>query len=185
MSSSVTAVEGGYIESIEASNSIIRQIVEARNAAKRDEPGDAVAEPPPVDNPKDISGAQKLPLHLWPVSATAMGCVALFNGSLKYGRSNWRSVGVRASVYIDATQRHLAAWFEGAECDEEGIPHLASALACLAILVDCEAAGKMRDDRQYPGGHESLIRELTSHIERLRRLHAGKTPKHYTIEDTP
>ena len=36
MSSAVTAVEGGHIESIEASNSIIRQIVEARNAAKRD-----------------------------------------------------------------------------------------------------------------------------------------------------
>lgn len=179
MSSRVTAVEGGHISSIDEANAVIREIVENRNAARR-QAADIQA-----DNPKDTIGVTKLPLYLWPATATAMGCVALLNGALKYGRGNWRAVGVRASIYVDACQRHLAAWFEGSECDEEGIPHLASALACLAILVDCKAAGNLRDDRQYPGGFEPLMRELTPHVERLRRLHEDKSPKHYAIGDSP
>lgn len=131
------------------------------------------------DNPKDLVGSNKLPLHLWPTTASAMGCVALLNGALKYGRSNWRHAGVRSSVYVDACQRHLAAWFEGEESDEEGVPHLSAALACLAIIVDCQAAGKLKDDRQFPGGHRKLIDSLTPHVKRLRELHSDKSPKHY------
>lgn len=131
------------------------------------------------DNPKDVVGSNKLPLHLWPTTASAMGCIALLNGALKYGRSNWRAVGVRSSVYVDACQRHLAAWFEGEEADEEGVPHLSAALACLAILVDCQAAGKLKDDRQFPGGHRKLIDSLTPHVKRLRELHSDSSPKHY------
>lgn len=131
------------------------------------------------DNPKDVIGTNKLPLHLWPTTASAMGCIALLNGALKYGRSNWRAVGVKASVYVDACQRHLMAWFEGEEVDEEGVPHLSAALACLAILVDCQAAGKLKDDRQFPGGHRELIDSLTPHVKRLRELHSGRSPQHY------
>jgi hypothetical protein len=131
------------------------------------------------DNPKDIIGSDKLPLHLWPTTASAMGCIALLNGALKYGRSNWRHTGVRSSVYVDACQRHLAAWFEGENEDEEGVPHLSAALACLAIIVDCQAAGKLKDDRQFPGGHRKLIDSLTPHVRRLKELHADKSPTHY------
>jgi hypothetical protein len=204
----VTAVEGGHVGDIGESNDIIRKIVEERNRSRekayvassddvadevREElkkSGDMEAAEPLVgafdsaaENPKDAIGSGKLPLHLWPTTATAMGCVALLNGALKYGRSNWRKVGVRASIYVDACHRHLAAWFEGQQCDEEGVPHLASALACLAILVDCESAGLLKDDRQYPGGHLELIESLTSHVDRLRRLHAEKSPQHYTIKE--
>lgn len=131
------------------------------------------------ENPKDVVGSDKLPLHLWPTTASAMGCIALLNGALKYGRSNWRHTGVRSSVYVDACQRHLMAWFEGEEADEEGVPHLSAALACLAILVDCQAAGKLKDDRQFPGGHRKLIDSLTPHVKRLKSLHADKSPTHY------
>jgi hypothetical protein len=131
------------------------------------------------ENPKDIIGSDKLPLHLWPTTASAMGCIALLNGALKYGRSNWRHTGVRSSVYVDACQRHLMAWFEGEESDEEGVPHLSAALACLAIVVDCQAAGKLKDDRQFPGGHRKLIDSLTPHVRRLKDLHADKSPTHY------
>jgi hypothetical protein len=201
----VTAVDGGHVESIDDSNRVIREIVEARNASKAhcesiladDDDGELEADvrsaanmdgatPLPGafdENPKDLVGTGKLPLHLWPTTATAMGCIALLNGALKYGRSNWRVVGVRASIYVDACQRHLAAWFEGRECDEEGVPHLSSALACLAILVDAEAAGKLKDDRQVSGGHAEIVNRLTPHVERLRALHASKSPKHYTIGD--
>lgn len=60
-------------------------------------------------NPKDLIGSGKLPLHLWPTTATAMGCIGLLEGMLKYGRSNWREAGVRASIYVDACKRHLDA----------------------------------------------------------------------------
>lgn len=196
----VTAIEGGHVTSISASNDVIRQIVEARNKSRIDtdedrEVQEEIEKSLPMDeplagifdgeveNPKDLAGSSKLPLHLWPTTATAMGSIALLNGALKYGRSNWRKIGVRASIYVDACQRHLAAWFEGSECDEEGVPHLASALACLAILVDCEATGKLRDDRQVAGGHSALMAKLTKHVDRLKALHGNKSPKHYTIAD--
>jgi hypothetical protein len=134
-------------------------------------------------NPKDAVGATKLPLHLWPMTATAMGSIAMLNGALKYGRSNWRVAGVRASIYVDACQRHLAAWFEGHEADEEGVPHLASALACIAIVIDAQAAGKLRDDRQVQGGYRELVASLTPHVSRLKERHEARGPRHWTIAD--
>lgn len=134
-------------------------------------------------NPKDLIGSGKLPLHLWPVTATALGSLGLLDGMLKYGRSNFRAVGVRASIYYDAASRHLNAWFEGEAVDpDSGLPHLAHALACLAIIVDAEAAGKLNDDRMHPGGYRALINSLTPHVARLKEVHEGKSPTHYTIE---
>lgn len=136
-------------------------------------------------NPKDSIGSTKLPIHLWPATATVMGCVGMLEGREKYGRSNFRAVGIRASIYVDACKRHLDAWFEGEECaPDSGVPHLANALACLAIIVDAQAAGKLTDDRQVGGGYRELVEALTPHVARLQKLHADKRPKHYTIQDT-
>lgn len=135
-------------------------------------------------NPKDMVGSDKLPLHLWPATATALGSVAMLNGMLKYGRSNFRAVGIRASIYIDAAKRHLDAFFEGEECDpDDGVPHLAAALACIAIIVDARAAGKLNDDRQISGGYRKFVEELTPHVKRLKELHKDRSPKHYTKAD--
>jgi hypothetical protein len=135
-------------------------------------------------NPKDMIGSDKLPLHLWPATATAMGCIGFLNGLLKYGRANFRVHGIRASIYIDAAKRHLDAWFEGEECDpDDGVPHLSAALACIGIVVDALAAGKLNDDRNVRGGYRKLVGELTPHVARLKKLHEGKDPKHYTIAD--
>lgn len=139
-------------------------------------------------NPKDAIGADKLPLHLWPPAATAMGCIGLCEGATKYGRANWRAAGVRASIYYDACRRHLDAWFEGEEvAPDSGVPHLANALACLAIIVDAQAAGKLVDDRNYRGeGYRELVESLTPHVARLKILHADKAPKHWDRrEDAP
>jgi hypothetical protein len=136
-------------------------------------------------NPKDLIGSDKLPMHLWPETATALGALALLDGALKYGRGNFRAVGVRASIYVDAARRHLTAWFEGEDADpDSGLPHLGHALACLAILVDAEAAGKLNDDRQVGGGYRPLVDALSPHVARLKALHAEKNPKHYTIVDS-
>lgn len=136
-------------------------------------------------NPKDIIGSDKLPFHLWPETATALGSLACLEGMLKYGRNNWRAVGVRSSVYIDALRRHINAWFdEGEEEDpDSGLDHLAHALACLAIIVDARTAGKLRDDRMIKGGYRKLINELTPHVKRLKEKYADRQPKHYTIAD--
>lgn len=136
-------------------------------------------------NPKDAVGSDKLPLHLWPETASMMGCLGLLEGMLKYGRANWRVAGVRATIYVDALRRHVGAWAEGEDSDpDSGLPHLSHALACLAILVDAQAAGQLVDDRQYPGGHRALVEELTPHVRRLKELRAESDPKHYTIADS-
>lgn len=137
-------------------------------------------------NPKDAIGSGKLPLHLWPETATIMGSLGLLEGMLKYGRSNWRASPVRASIYVDACKRHLNAWFEGEDCaPDSGLPHLAHALACLAILVDAQAAGSLADDRMYPGGYHRLVEEMTPHVDRIKAIHSDKDPKHYVISTDP
>lgn len=135
-------------------------------------------------NPKDVIGSGKVPMHLWPNTASAMGAIGLMNGALKYGRSNFRESGIRASIYYDALRRHIDAWFEGEDLDpDDKVPHLSAALACLAIIVDAKAAGEFVDDRQFPGGYRALMVELTPHVDQLKKLHEGKDPKHYTKQD--
>lgn len=138
-----------------------------------------------MDNPKDLLGANKLPLHLWPTTATALGCLALLDGALKYGRQNFRAIGVRASIYYDATLRHMQAWFEGEDVDpESGLPHLAHALACIAILIESDVKGNLMDDRAYPTQYRELITTLTPYVTALREHHAEKHVKHYMLGDS-
>ena len=138
-----------------------------------------------VKNPKDAIGSTKMPMHIWPKTATLYGILGLLEGKAKYGRNNWRAAGVRASIYYDALNRHMDKWFEGQECDDKsGVPHLAHALACLAILVDAQCAGKLIDDRNFNGaGFMRALDELTPHVERLRKQYEHLDPKHYTIAD--
>lgn len=135
-------------------------------------------------NPKDAIGCNKVPMHLWPETATILGAMALLDGALKYGRANWREAGVRSSIYFDACRRHMNAWFEGEDLDpDSGLPHLGHALACVAILVDSQAKGNLVDDRMYPGGYRKLIDEMTPEVKRLREKYADRNPKHWTIKD--
>lgn len=135
-------------------------------------------------NPKDAIGSNKIPIHLWPQTATIAGALGLLDGMLKYGRANWREAGIRMSIYVDALCRHTFAMFEGEDVDpDSGLPHECHALACLAIIVDARAAGKLTDDRQYPGGYRKYLTEMTPHVARLKALHASKNPHHYTIQD--
>jgi hypothetical protein len=141
---------------------------------------------PKNPNPKDSIGSSKIPMHLWPETATVLGALGLLDGALKYGRSNFRAAPVRASIYYDAAKRHLNAWFEGRPADpDSGLPDLAHALACLAILVDAEAAGTLIDDRMVAGGYMATVEKMTPHVKLLQERHADKSPKHYTIVDTP
>lgn len=143
----------------------------------------AVTETKPT-NPKDAIGSDKLPLHLFPTTAIAQGSLALLDGALKYGRTNYRAIGVRASIYHDACLRHMTKWFEGEEVDEDsGVDHLAHAIACIAILIDAKAAGKLNDDRMIEGGYLKMLKELTPKVAELKKKHESKSPKHYDIGD--
>lgn len=152
-------------------------------AGEKVPPGVPLADSKPT-NPKDLIGSGKLPLHLFPASAISAGCLAFLEGALKYGRANWRAAGVRASIYKDALDRHMVRWFEGENIDpDSGIPHLAKALACIAILIDAEAAGKLEDDRMIQGGTIDLIETLTPTIKVLKERYGHINPKHFTIKD--
>lgn len=138
-------------------------------------------------NPKDLIGSNKAPLHLWPTAASALGSLALLDGMLKYGRSNWRAVGVRPTIYVDALLRHVIAWLEGEEQPPDSdVHHLGHALACLAILVDAKFAGKLNDDRLYPGGYQDAIALANATVAKIKKRYEHRDmPKHYTIADAP
>lgn len=101
-----------------------------------------------ASNPKDAVGIKKVPFSTLPTIPAAEVGLAMLEGALKYGRHNYRAIGVRTSVYYDAALRHLTAFWEGQDIDpESGLPHLAKAAACLFVLRDSQLMGNVVDDR--------------------------------------
>ena len=114
----------------------------------------------PDDNPKTQYGDRKPPLHLIPPVALVAEAGVFKLGARKYGAYNWREKTVSSSVYQGAALRHLCAWWDGEETDpESGESHLAHARACLGILIDAAANGKLNDDRPLAGKAGEVIRE--------------------------
>ncbi len=74
-------------------------------------------------NPKDALAIRKVGLSTLPFRVLWEVALGMLEGALKYGRHNYRGIGVRASVYFDATQRHLGAWWEGEDIDQSAQPH--------------------------------------------------------------
>lgn len=103
-------------------------------------------------NPKDALGIRRVPTHLVPPRVIAELGLALLEGACKYGAYNWRAAGVRGSVYFDALQRHLGAWWEGENIDaDSGLSHVTKAIACLTIVRDSMLQGNFVDDRPIRG----------------------------------
>ena len=89
------------------------------------------------------------------------------DGAVKYGPFNWREHGVAASVYVGAALRHLLDYWDGEELARDSKkPHLAHALACLAILVDATENGTLVDDRPLPGAAPWLMEKWEEKDER-------------------
>lgn len=102
----------------------------------------------PDNNPKTEFGVKKDQLHLIPVPALKLAAAAFAEGARKYGAFNWREKTVSSSVYQSAALRHLFAWFEGENYDNEsGVHHLGHAIACLCIILDAEHHRMLNDDR--------------------------------------
>jgi hypothetical protein len=137
-----------------------------------------------VSNPKDVIGDTKVPLWLLSTVAKIHWALAQFAGLLKYGAWNWRIAGVRASIYISALERHIEAYKSGEECDPiDGTKHLGNIMACAAILLDAEAAGKLTDDRPPSVDHRPALAESEALMARLKVQYADRAPRHWTIDD--
>lgn len=117
------------------------------------------------NNPKTVFGVKKPSFDaIPPVAILQLGRVMSF-GKTKYGPMNWRAEAVSSSVYYNAALRHLLSWFDGDDLDpESGVPHLAHAMACMAILLDAQSCGKLNDDRPLPGNFGNIVETLTEKI---------------------
>lgn len=112
-------------------------------------------------NPKDAVGVRKAPFSTVPAHVTAEVGLAMLEGARKYGRHNYRVAGVRASVYYDATMRHLADWWEGQDIDpDSGLSHIIKAVACLYVLRDAQVNGMCADDRPPSLSDPDWVRRL-------------------------
>lgn len=133
-------------------------------------------------NPKDAIGIRKVNLSCLPAGVMMETAVALMEGAAKYGRHNYRGVGVRASVYYDAAAGHLMDWWEGDDIDQEsGLSHVTKAIASLVVLRDAMLQGKLTDDR--PPRSRVFKRDFNPMAAEVLDRHKDKAPKHWTIQD--
>lgn len=102
----------------------------------------------PSSNPKRAFGVKKPSAQFIPPVALVEESVVMALGAKKYGAFNWQDDPVDATTYYSAAIRHLLQWFSGEDRDaESGASHLAHVRACMAILLDAQASGKLIDDR--------------------------------------
>jgi hypothetical protein len=79
----------------------------------------------------------KLEYGLLPPLALEETVKVLTFGAQKYDRDNWQKVPDSKRRYFDALQRHVWAWKQGEQIDQEsGIHHLAHAMCCLMFLYE-------------------------------------------------
>ena len=131
-------------------------------------------------NPKDIVGIGKAPMSTVSAPVMAEIGVAMLEGACKYGRHNFRVVGVRVSVYYDATLRHLFSWWEGEDIDpDSGLSHVTKAIASLLVLRDAMLQNMVEDDRP-PGTLKSFYVELNAKAAAIVEKYKDVHPMHHT-----
>lgn len=134
-------------------------------------------------NPKDMVGVRKAPMSTVSGAVLAEVGVAMLEGAAKYGRHNYRVVGVSASVYYDGTMRHLMGWWEGEDLDpDSGLSHVTKAITSLVVLRDAMIQGKFTDDR--PPRSAPFYEALNEHAGVILDCYADRRPVHYTINFT-
>lgn len=136
-------------------------------------------------NPKDKLGIMKLAFSVLPIPVLWEAALGMLEGALKYGRHNYRAVGVRASVYYDAVcARHMASWWEGEDTDpDSGLHHVTKAITSLMVLRDSMIKGNWVDDRppksdpallaSYNAKVKALIEKYPNPVEPYTELNIG------------
>lgn len=119
-------------------------------------------------NPKEGLGIKKVPTHCIPTGPLLQLGLAMMEGGRKYGAHNYRVMGAKHSVYMDAIERHRLAHLEGEDIDpDSGLYHLAKIMGCCVVLLDSIMMGNDIDDRpmQYPNGLDlNYFNELAAKI---------------------
>lgn len=128
-------------------------------------------------NPKDAVGIKKAPISTVSGPVMLELGLAMLEGARKYGRHNYRVSGIRASVYIDATFRHLLKWWEGEDDDRDsGLNHIIKAMASLMVLRDANIVDNWTDDRP-PSVPKDFIENLNKKAaEIIKRYPNAKDP---------
>ena len=133
--------------------------------AKPAKPKDTVS-----SNPKDRVATSRLDLSMFPQTALAYGALAMVEGHQKYGSYNYRITGVSVSTYVAALMRHVSKYYNGEWADEKThVPHLANALACLAVIIDSYEMGNLIDDRPPATNMSQLLKdfqEIVCHLQK-------------------
>lgn len=129
-------------------------------------------------NPKDAVGTGKTPFSTIPTEVLAELGLVMLEGARKYGRHNYRSAGVRASVYYDAALRHLARFWEGEDLDpDSGMPHLTHVMACMTVLRDSQFYGNWTDDRP-PRLPDGWLADLNERAKSIVEKYPDPVPAH-------
>lgn len=134
-------------------------------------------------NPKEPIGVKKVSLSVVPIGVLMEVSVALLEGAAKYGRHNYREAGGRASIYYDATMRHLNKWWElGENIDPDSkLHHITKAISSLMVLRDVMIQDRFVDDRPPASlldynALEAIAADLVQN--------ASQDVKHFTAENT-
>lgn len=131
-------------------------------------------------NPKDaVSGKKARWFSFIPVRVLIGLGLAMYEGTRKYGRHNYRVAGVRASVYVDAcTCGHLQPWWEGQDIDpDSGLHHIDKAIASLVVLRDAIYQGNWVDDRPpRVENYDAMMQEAEQHWLAIQKRHPDPVP---------
>lgn len=101
-------------------------------------------------DPKGEAAKLKPQLQLIPPALNYATAGALALGAKKYGPWNWRANKIEIMTYVGAIRRHLDAFVEGENLDDEsGVSHLGHIAACCGIMLDAQPEGTLVDNRPY------------------------------------
>lgn len=118
--------------------------------------------------PKDLVGLSKVPLiSVVPPSSIIYEALAMrygaylaprADGGFGYGPFNWRTKGVRASIYVDTFLRHAFGWWDGEDlASDSKVHHLAHLKASCGVILDAIETGTFIDDRPTPGTSPAML----------------------------
>lgn len=94
-------------------------------------------------------GDGKLDFTLVPPALLEQVTRVMMFGAVKYSRDGWKTVPDAKHQYHAACLRHMHAYAKGEALDHEsGLPHLAHAAACLAILLALADESKLPERAQ-------------------------------------
>lgn len=125
----------------------------------------------------EVAGAA--PLHLLDAGFLRDVARVFGFGSAKYGAWNWLEHPKGWGRDWAAALRHLLAWRDEEDLDSEsGLPHLAHAAACVAIVHGCQRRGLGEDDRPR------IKKEAVPHAPRQHRVHVVE-PRRARATRTP